>query len=74
MNYKEFFKLVDKLDRNKYHICCEIINTNDCRWVIFDKNMPPEEYWSANNKPLLDSRYNTIEDLIDFINRSIVNV
>ena len=67
MNYKEFFKITDKLDRNKFHTCCEIVDTNICNWVIFRKDMPYEEYWSANNRPVLNSKVNTKQDLIDFV-------
>lgn len=70
MTYKEFLKLVDKLDRNKYHICCEIKDMETCHWVIFRKDMSFEEYWSENNKAILDSNVNSDDELIEFVNKN----
>lgn len=64
---REFMKITENVDRNKYHICCSI--TSDlchCEWTIFRKDMPLEEYWSENNRPILSSKTNSFEDLVKF--------
>ena len=67
MTYKEFFKVTKNLDRNKYHTCCSVEkNLVDCEWVIYRKDMLFDEYWSSDNKPVLDSKVNSKEDLIKF--------
>lgn len=73
MNYKTFMKLVEDLDKDKYHTCCDITDFNgDCHWVIFRKDMSWEEYWSSNNRPILDSKINTDEDLIKFVAKECI--
>lgn len=68
MTYKEFFKVTKNLDRNKYHTCCSVKDDfENCEWVIYRKDMSWEEYWSSNNKAILDSKINTDEDLMNFI-------
>lgn len=67
MNYKEFMSITKTLDRNKYHTCCSLLpDMETCEWVIFRKNMPLDEYWSSENKPILDSKVNSKEELIEF--------
>ena len=68
MEFKEYYKLTKKLNRNKYHDCCSINqDMKTCEWVIYRKDMPWEEYISNQNKPILNSKINTKQDLIDFI-------
>lgn len=67
MKYKEFLKITDNLDRDKYHTCCSIKeDMTNCDWVIYRKDMSFEEYFSPENKPLISSHTNTKEDLIEF--------
>lgn len=67
MKYKEFLKITDNLDRNKYHTCCSIKeDMENCDWVIYRKDMSVEEYFSPKNKPLISSNTHTKEDLIEF--------
>lgn len=67
MKYKEFLKITDNLDRNKYHTCCSIKeDMENCDWVIYRKDMSVEEYFSPKNKPLISSKTHTKEDLIEF--------
>lgn len=65
--YREFMKITENVDRNKYHICCSIKEDLwHCEWTIFRKDMSFEEYWSENNRPILSSKTNSIEDLVKF--------
>ena len=67
MTYKRFYEITKNLDRNKYHTCFSFKQGRNCGdWVIFRKDMSWEEYWSEDNKPILDSKYKTEEDLINF--------
>lgn len=67
MKYKEFFKITDNLDRNKYHTCCSIKeDMENCDWVIYRKDISFEEYFSPENRPLISSKTHTKEDLIEF--------
>lgn len=73
MTYNEFYKIIKNLDRNKYHTCCSVkTDLINCEWVIFRKDMPFDEYWSSNNKPVLDSKINNKKDLIDFVNKNSI--
>lgn len=74
MTYKEFFKVTKNLDKNKYHTCCSVKDDlENCEWVIYRKDMSWEEYWSSNNKAILDSKINTDEDLMNFIKMCAYN-
>lgn len=69
MNLNTFEKIIKNLNRDKFHIC---ITFNECEfdkidWVIYRKDMSLEEYFSPENKPILDSKNNTECDLIKFI-------
>lgn len=68
MTIDAFYRIVKPLDRNKFHICCtahaDIIH---CDWVIFKKDMPLDEYFSEDNKAVLDSKNNSTDDLIEFV-------
>jgi len=70
---EEFEKAVEKVNRNKYHICRECGFKEDgsfglTKWTIFLKDMPSNEYFSANNKAILSSEYgDTLEDIKNII-------
>lgn len=67
MFWKDFFEITKKIDRNKYHICCEVHqDMTECEWSIYRKDMSLEEYWSPENKAILTSKLNTEQELIDF--------
>ena len=68
MEVKEFEKIVKKLDHKKYHICRKIKFNSDGvmyvdSWDIFRKDMSLEEYYSPENKPVLCSLVNDIDDI-----------
>lgn len=72
MFWKEFYKITKELDRNKYHICCEVHQDMiGCDWYIFRKDMSFEDYWSSDNKPILTSKLNTEQELIDFCEKEL---
>lgn len=70
---KEFEEIIRTLDTNKYHVYRSIVfdkYTNDkyvVDWGIFDKDMPSEQYFSSDNKPILNSKNNTLDELINFV-------
>lgn len=70
MELKMFQKMINKLNRDKFHICISLNDYKDLTnfdWIIFRKDMPLEEYFSPENKPVLDSKNNTIEELLEFL-------
>ena len=63
--FEEFIK---DLDIKKYHICRELDADGYIKnWTIFRKDMPIDEYFSAENQALLTSERNSILDLKKFI-------
>lgn len=68
INYKEFYDLVKDLDRKKFHFgACLDENGYVKNWSIYRKDMSVEEYYSAENKAVLSSEQNNIDDVINFI-------
>lgn len=71
---KEFETLVKKIDRSKYHVGRELTFSPEgfyiSNWSIFRKDMPTEEYFSANNTAILSSaKGHTIDDIKEFIKK-----
>lgn len=71
---REFEELVKKIDRSKYHVGRELSFSPKgayiSSWSIFRKDMPSEEYFSANNIAILSSANgNTIEDIKEFLKK-----
>ena len=68
VKYRLFEKIIQDLDTKKYHVCRELDESGYIvSWIIFRQDMPIEEYFSPNNKPLLSSEKNDIFDLIKFV-------
>ena len=68
ISWQLFEKIIHDLDRKKYHIGRELDENGYIKsWTIFRQDMPIEEYFSPENKPLLCSEDNDIFDLIDFV-------
>lgn len=61
----EIEKALDLLDREYFHICKKINENGELSsWTVYYKNMNDEDYLSIRNKPLLNSQYSTIEDIM----------
>lgn len=73
MDYKIVLKLLEKLPKEKFHFCITIrSNSENCDWVIYNKeNLSWEEFISEDNIALLDSKYNSITQLEEFIYKNI---
>lgn len=58
------------LDKNYFHVST-VYETKDNKeqWTVFYKNLPENVYFSNNNKAILNSKDNTIEDIYA-LNRS----
>lgn len=68
IKYKLFYRMIEDLDKKKYHIGTELDENGYIKsWSIYNKDMPTEQYFSAENKPLLTSTKNDIFDLLNFI-------
>ena len=61
----EIEKALDLLDREYFHICKELNEKGETsNWVVYYKDMNDEDFLSVKNKPLLNSQYSTIEDIM----------
>lgn len=68
IKYTLFNRMIEDLNRKKYHIGTELDENGYIKsWSIYNKDMPTEQYFSAENKPLLTSTKNDIFDLLNFI-------
>ena len=68
ITWQLFEKIIYNLDKKKYHISRELDENRYIRaWSIYRQDIPVEEYFSPNNKPILNSTDNDIFDLIDFV-------
>lgn len=63
-----FNTMIDGLDlKRKYHICRELDSEGYIKdWTLYRQDMETEEYFSDSNIPILNSKNNTIADLIIF--------
>lgn len=74
-DFKEFEELVKGVNREKYHISRELSFSPETglylsNWSIFRKDMPSEEYFSADNTAILSSaKGHTIEDIKEFLKK-----
>lgn len=75
IDLKEFEEVVEKLDKNKWHINrCVMFNENGpylAEWSIFRKKMDDfMEYFHPDNLAVLSSaKENTIEDIKELIEK-----
>lgn len=68
ITWQLFERIINDLNKKKYHICRELDENGYIKsWIIFKQDMPLEEYFSPDNKAILSSKYNDIFDLINFV-------
>lgn len=61
----EIEKTLDLLDKEYFHVCKELNEKGEVsNWVVYYKDMNDEDFLSVKNKPLLNSQYSTIEDIM----------
>ena len=51
------------LDKDYFHVCVEYTSKEKIEWEIYFKNLTPKDYFSEENKCLLSSDKNTLEDI-----------
>ena len=51
------------LDKDYFHVCVEYTSKEKIEWKIYFKNLTPKDYFSEENKCLLSSDKNTLEDI-----------
>lgn len=56
-------KELEKLDRDYFHICVEVDVNNNVKWQVYYSNMNDKDYLKRNNKPILDSINNSVDDI-----------
>lgn len=58
-------KKLDLLDKEYFHVCKELNEKGEVsNWVVYYKDMNDEDFLNVKNKPLLNSQYSTIEDIM----------
>lgn len=58
-------KTLDLLDKEYFHVCKELNEKGEVsNWVVYYKDMNDEDFLNVKNKPLLNSQYSTIEDIM----------
>lgn len=68
VTYKLFYRMTDGLNKKKFHFGVTLDPNGYIEsWSIYRKDMPLEQYFSTENKPLLTSTKNDIFDLLNFI-------
>ncbi len=66
LSYKLLDSVIEKLDKNKFHICRELNEEGDIEhWYIYER----EKLFDPATKPILDSNKNNLMDLEIFINK-----
>ena len=51
------------LDKDYFHVCVEYTSKEKIEWKIYFKNLTQKDYFSEENKCLLSSDKNTLEDI-----------
>ena len=51
------------LDKDYFHVCVEYTSKEKIEWKIYFKNLTQKDYFSGENKCLLSSDKNTLEDI-----------
>lgn len=72
VNLKKWYKVTDKLDRYKYHLCTKMGKNGFVEeYTLYKRDMPWKKYMSEENKAILSSvNGNTFKDLKKFIRKN----
>lgn len=54
---------LEKLDKDYFHTCIEVDVNNNVKWKVYYSNMNNRNYLSRNNKTILDSINNSVDDI-----------
>lgn len=66
---ERLIKIQGAINKNIYHFFVETNLEDDYRWILFLYNPNVENYFSEYNRPILTSREDTIDYLIDYLER-----
>lgn len=75
MNIEDFEKVVEKIDKKKYHVGRSLGFDSDGKmhlekWDVFRKDMTIDEYFDEKNLAILSSdNGNTLEDIEELIRK-----
>lgn len=67
--YEKIKAIHSILDPNYFHVATTIKRENEFDWIVYYNNLPTQTYFSKNNKPLLTSEKNTIDDIFKLKNK-----
>lgn len=66
---EKLIKIQGAINKNIYHFYVETNLENDYRWVLYLYNPNTKDYFSEYNRPILISSIDSIEYLIDYLEK-----
>lgn len=68
-NIEKIIKIQGIIDKRRYHLFIQTDLEKECKWLLFLFNPNKEDYLSGYNVPILDSRIDTIDDLVNYLEK-----
>lgn len=68
-NIEKIIKIQGIIDKTRYHLFIQTDLNKKCNWLLFLFNPNIENYLSSYNVPILDSRVDTIDDLVTYLEK-----
>ena len=66
-NIEKLVKLQGIINKNKFHLCVETDLEEIANWRLYQVFADFNEYMSADNHAILDSKVDSIDDLIKYL-------
>lgn len=66
---EKLIKIQGAIDKNTYHLSVETNLENKYRWALYLYNPNIKDYLSSYNKPILISNVDSIDDLINYLEK-----
>lgn len=66
---EKLIKIQGAINKNIYHFHVETNLENDYRWVLYLYNPNTKDYFSEYNRPILQSSIDSIDYLIDYLEK-----
>lgn len=66
---ERIMKIQRKLNREAFHLCVSTNLEDECRWVLFLYMPNTKDYFSSYNRPILDSRRSSVDELEEYLKK-----
>ena len=66
---EKLIKIQGVLNRSRYHLNIHTDLEKSYRWILFQVLDNVEDYLSSNNRPIMESSVDTIDDLIKYLEK-----